>query len=81
MAALPGGAPVLNGLALRPWSEATLSVPAPLLTEAGFGVVLSEALPLTLLELVVDDGIGVDALFPTVWPYEDVLVEEAGFIL
>tara|TARA_R110002060_G_scaffold70855_1_gene79464 strand:- start:102 stop:359 length:258 start_codon:yes stop_codon:yes gene_type:complete len=44
IAAFPAGAPVLKGL-LRPvvefWTEATDSVPVPLLTEAGFGVTTS----------------------------------------
>lgn len=37
----PAGAPVLNGLALRPWSDATASVPELVLTDAGRGVVFS----------------------------------------
>ncbi len=41
IAALPGGIPALNGLALRPWREATASVPDALLTVAGFGTTLS----------------------------------------
>lgn len=41
IAALPAGAPVLNGLAVRPWTDATASVAAPLLTVAGFGDTVS----------------------------------------
>jgi hypothetical protein len=41
IAALPDGIPALNGLPLRPWSDATASVPAALLTDAGLGAVLS----------------------------------------
>lgn len=40
IAALLGGAPVLKGVELRP-TDATASVPVPLLTDAGFGVIAS----------------------------------------
>lgn len=41
IAALPAGAPVLNGVELRACTDATASVPVPLLTEAGFGALAS----------------------------------------
>lgn len=41
IAALPEGIPALNGLPLRPWRDATASVPAALVTDAGLGAVLS----------------------------------------
>ena len=63
MAAVRGGAPVLNGLEVRPWRDATDSVPAALLTEAGFGVIFSDnEVPLTLLVFGV--AAGVDAPMP-----------------
>jgi hypothetical protein len=57
IAAFPPGAPVLNGLGFLPWSEATDSVPAPLLTEAGFSTTGSgDDVPLRLAVL----GAGAD---------------------
>ena len=65
IAAFPAGAPVLKGLAVRPWIEATDSVPVPLLTDAGLGVTPSaDELPLTLLVLGVEVPVGVDAPIP-----------------
>ena len=75
MAALLAGTPVLNGVELRLWSEATASVPVPLLTEAGFGV---NELPLVLV--LVDVAAGEDPM-PEVRPYGFVLVVAPGFIL
>jgi len=48
IAALPEGAPVLNGLEVR--CNANDSVPDPLLTEAGFGTAVSvDEVPFTLV--------------------------------
>lgn len=60
MAALPEGIPALKGLPLRPWSDATASVPAALLTDAGLGVVLSLVgllLPVVVVVLEVFAGV------------------------
>jgi len=77
--AFPGGAPVLKGVELRPWTDATASVPVPLLTEAGFGVVASaDELPFKLVEEV---AAGEDDPIPEVRPYGFVLVVAPGFIL
>lgn len=79
IAALPDGAPVLKGVELRLWSDATASVPVPLLTEAGFGVVVStDELPLTF---VVGVAAGEEGVIPVVRPYGFVLVVAPGFIL
>jgi len=53
IADLPDGIPALNGLPVRPWSDATASVPAALLTDAGLGVVLSLDV-LLLLAIVLE---------------------------
>jgi hypothetical protein len=79
MAALLTGTPVLKGVELRLWSEATASVPVPLLMEAGFGVVASaNELPLVLA--LVDVAAGEDPM-PELRPYGFVLVVAPGFIL
>jgi hypothetical protein len=70
---------VLNGVELRPWSDATASVPVPLLTEAGLGVLASaDKLALVLVEGVTASE---DDPVPEVRPYGFVLVVAAGFIL
>lgn len=83
MAALPAGAPVLKGLAVRPWIEATDSVPVPLLTDAGFGETTSADEFWFALKFGVALGVPVaeEAPIPDGRPYELVLVCEAGFIL
>ncbi len=50
--ALPEGIPALKGLPLRLCSDATASVPAALLTEAGLGTVLSLAVLLLAVEVL-----------------------------
>lgn len=78
IAALPAGMPVLKGLELRPCRDATDSVPAPLLTDAGFAVapsVVDDPLVLALILLVEFDPAADGRV------YELVLVELAGFIL
>ena len=78
IAALPAGAPVLNGVELRLWTDATASVPVPLLTEAGFGVVVSaDEPPLVLVEGVTA---GEEDPTPEGRPYGFVLVVAPGFI-
>lgn len=65
IAAFPAGAPVLKGLAVRPWIEATDSVPIPLLTDAGFGATPSaDEPPLALLMLGVALGVPVGVAPP-----------------
>jgi hypothetical protein len=79
IAARPAGAPVLNGVPLRPCSDATDSVPAPLLTEAGLGVTPSPVeLPLALLLGVV---VGLEAAIPEVRPYDPDVEDPEGFNL
>lgn len=87
MAALPEGIPALKGLPLRPWIDATASVPAALLTNAGLGTALSLAW-LLLLAVVLALGVlaGVLPLFELVTGFRvkevGVMVDdEGGFIL
>jgi hypothetical protein len=87
IAALPDGIPALNGLPLRPWSDATASVPAALLTDAGLGAVLSLVwLLLLAVVLVLEVFADVLPLFELVpgFRVKEVGVRvdvEGGFIL
>jgi hypothetical protein len=87
MAALPEGIPALNGLPVRPWRDATASVPAVLLTDAGLGAVLSlDGLLLLVVVLVLEVIAGVLLLVELVpgFRVKEVGVGadvEGGFIL
>lgn len=87
IAALPEGIPALNGLPVRPWSEATASVPAALLTDAGLGAVLSlDVLLLLAVVLPIEVFVGVLPLVELVPGFRvkvlgPVLCVEGGFIL
>lgn len=70
--AFPAGAPVLNSVELRLWTEATASVPVPLLIEAGFGVIVSADEPPV--------AAGEEDPTPEGRPYGFVLVVAPGFI-
>jgi hypothetical protein len=76
MAALPEGIPALKGLPLRPWSDATASVPAAVLTDAGLGAVLSlVGLLLLVVVLALEVIAGVLPLLELVAGF---LVKEVG---
>lgn len=87
MAALPEGIPALNGLPVRPWWDATASVPAALLTDAGLGTVLSlDGLVLLVVMFVLDVFAGVLLLVELVPGFRVKEVgmgvdAEGGFIL
>ena len=77
MAALPEGIPALNGLPLRPWSDATASVPAILLTDAGLGAVLLSTDVLLLLVVVFAVGV-IAGVLPLPGLVAGFLVKEVG---
>jgi hypothetical protein len=87
MAALPEGIPALNGGPLRPWMDATASVPAALLTDAGLGAALSlDGLLVVVMVFVLEVFVGVLLLLELVPGFRvkefGVGVEvEGGFIL
>ncbi len=70
---------MLNGVELRPWTDATASVLVPLLIEAGFGVVAS--VDELVLVLVEGATAGEEDPIPGARPYGFVLVVAPGFIL
>lgn len=55
----PDGAPVMNGVMLRPWRDAMASVPELVLTDAGLGVILSSDISRSGLLGVVIELMGV----------------------
>lgn len=63
IAALPAGIPVVKGLELRPCKDATDSVPAPVLTDAGFGVAPSVAADPFVFALLLLVGAAVGAVY------------------
>lgn len=79
MAALPEGIPEPKGFPLRPWSDATASIPLVLFTDAGLGVVLSlDVLLLLAVELALE-------MFAEVLPVVELVpgfrVKEIGAVL